>query len=227
VSQPAEVIDELRLIEAIGAGSERAFEILYLRYQHALIAFADRFIRRRSVAEEIVQSVFADLWRHGQALALHESVRSYLFGAVRLKAYQQFNESQRELAWEDARRRARLGLLSSGDRSVDGTVNAIPEPIAVNAGESKVVIDELVRLIPRVIAEMREPMQTVYLLARKHRMSYDEIAEVMGMTFNMVRKRMLQAHDHLDRRFAELGWPGILRNRGPLSAGGSLRREHD
>jgi RNA polymerase sigma-70 factor (family 1) len=75
-----------QLVEQLKEGKKPAFEAIYSRYATKLYKVAFGQVGIEEEAEEIVQEVFLDLWRRGNALHINE-LKVYLVVAVRNKAY--------------------------------------------------------------------------------------------------------------------------------------------
>jgi DNA-directed RNA polymerase specialized sigma24 family protein len=58
---------DAELLLAVSAGEEEAFRSLFARYGPNAMAVAQRIVRQRFLAEEIVQEVFLSVWRDPQA----------------------------------------------------------------------------------------------------------------------------------------------------------------
>src|SRR5690554_6621762 len=74
------------LIQQIREGEEYAFEIVFLKYREPLCRYIWKFVRSAALAEEIVQDVFADLWKDKDALNPSGHLRGLLFEIARNKA---------------------------------------------------------------------------------------------------------------------------------------------
>ena len=54
--------DELKWLQQLKAGDDRAFKLLFERYYASLCAFATSFVNDPDVAEDIVQEIFFKLY---------------------------------------------------------------------------------------------------------------------------------------------------------------------
>jgi RNA polymerase sigma-70 factor (ECF subfamily) len=112
-------IDEVcdALLERAGRGEREAMGKLFALEAGRLIAIARRIVRRREVAEEIVQEAFVSAWRGAARFDRGRgSARAWLTTIVRNRALNSIRDSQRiELATEDE-------LAAWADRASDATV---------------------------------------------------------------------------------------------------------
>ncbi len=79
LSLPAEPSDAF-LLERVGRGDVRAYELIYNRYSRPAHALAHRLCGRRCVAEEVVQEAFLAVWRRaGTYSESRGSARGWIF----------------------------------------------------------------------------------------------------------------------------------------------------
>jgi len=70
------------LVEALRNGNKKAFEEIFNRYWYDLLKIACARTKSREEGEEIVQDIFASLWKNRNT-ALISNLSYYLFSAVR------------------------------------------------------------------------------------------------------------------------------------------------
>lgn len=82
------------LMDLVGGGDARAFEVIFDRHSGVAFSLAYRMCGRRSTAEDIVQEAFMSLWRAGGRYDRSRgSVRSWLLGVVHNRAIDAFRRS--------------------------------------------------------------------------------------------------------------------------------------
>jgi len=166
-ARPVLVVDP-RLV-GLAAGDHDAFESLFREYHAALCAFADRIVAAPDVAEEIVQDVFASLWRTRSSLRITTSLRAYLYTAVRNRALNHARRSVTESALDTA----------AASRAASGR-----EPDAVaQAGETA-------SLVASAIASLPPRCREVITLRWVHGLSHSEIAQAMGVSPKAVENQI-------------------------------------
>jgi RNA polymerase sigma-70 factor (ECF subfamily) len=169
------------LVERISRGDESAFEALFREHYTVLVRFAEGLVRSREGAEDAVQDVLLNVWRNRETFRVEDSVRAYLFRAVRNRALNQLrNERVRRdagprLAGESGS--APRGDVELAERDIDRAVRE-----AVNA------------LPPRC--------REVFELSRGQGLRYAEIATVLGISVKTVETQMGRALKSLRERLA-------------------------
>jgi RNA polymerase sigma-70 factor (ECF subfamily) len=64
---PARVESDVQLMERIGSGDAAALSVFYDRHARVVFSFAQRILRDREAAEELLQEVFFRVWRRADA----------------------------------------------------------------------------------------------------------------------------------------------------------------
>jgi RNA polymerase sigma-70 factor (ECF subfamily) len=97
-----QTFDHSSLIVACGRGDRAALQQIYRREAGAMIGIAARIVKRRELAEEVVQESFVAVWRN--AARFDPSIgsgRAWLFQIVRNRALNMLRDTSRELPTED------------------------------------------------------------------------------------------------------------------------------
>ena len=174
VSPRDTVFPDAPLVERLRQDDVEAFQEIFVTYYPLLRRFLYRWIGDEPMAEDLAQSVMADLWDRRATLVLHASLKSYLFAAARYRV-------RDLLAHDDVIAR------HSRERQLDPTSAVTP------ATDESVLADELIRLAEQRIAAMPPRMQTIYRLSRDAGLSYAEIAAQLGISVNTVYVQMGRA----------------------------------
>jgi RNA polymerase sigma-70 factor, ECF subfamily len=170
--------NERTLVARIKAGDERAFEQLFRAYYGGLWAFCAALVQAPDVAEECVQEVLWWVWEHRERWVVRDSVRTYLYGAVRNRAVNTIKRRRVAERWEGAASAdARVSGMAAGGESADEMVRA----------------HELAEAVERAVAAMPERRREAFTLRTRHQMTHPEIARVMGITVKSVEFHMALA----------------------------------
>jgi RNA polymerase sigma-70 factor (ECF subfamily) len=157
-------------IERIRHGDEAAFEHLYRAFVPGLIAFAVGYVSTRTVAEELVQDLFLTLWRKRGELTIGAAVPTYLFTATRNLAIDHLRRERRLVHWDEAV----VGRI--------GDAAAPPETVLLE-------MLDLQDAIGRLPARCR----LIFTLSRQHDMTYEQIAQSLGLSIKTVEVQMSRA----------------------------------
>lgn len=164
-------MDDVQLLQRIRDGDEGAFDALFRRYYSPLVGFAEAMLRGTGTAEDIVQDVLLELWRRRAILDTGVSCKAYLFRAVRNRALNAIRHDSNVRRLEPVVRDEAVAL------------EAPPADVAAGVGE----LDAAIR---NAVHTLREPIRECFLLSRRDKLTYGQIAEVQGVSVKTVEARM-------------------------------------
>ncbi len=160
----------------------KQFEFLFRTYYKTLCLFAANFCSSNCVAEEIVDDVFFNLWLKREKINEIASMRSYLFTAVKNLCINELKSSSRHVHGNCISLSSPEGIDLIDKIFSDG--DALPDDSRIET-----LHHALVRSLDRIPEKSRE----VFLLSRKHNLSYQEIAAKLGISVNTVKYHIKQA----------------------------------
>jgi RNA polymerase sigma-70 factor (ECF subfamily) len=158
-------------VAAVREGDEAAFEQVFLAYYDRLQAYAERYVQRPDVAEEVVENIFVRLWEQREQWEIRQSLKSYLYAAVRNQA----------LMWIDHQRIVRRAQ-EAGMREQRSPGMGQARPTA----EEELQAAELAAAARAAVERLPNRAREAYVLSRQHGLSYAEIAEAMGISSKTV-----------------------------------------
>jgi RNA polymerase sigma-70 factor (ECF subfamily) len=170
--------DERACLDRIARGDVVAFEQLFRRFAAELAAFAGSYVDGDDEAEEVVHVVFCWLWEHRVTLPRPDSVRSYLFAAVRNRALNVVRDRRTEAAFRER------AAVSARD---GGFAPSTPSP------EGELAARDLAHALADALRRMPPRCREVYTLTRDHRLTYAEVAEALGIAPKTVEIHMSRA----------------------------------
>lgn len=166
------------ILELIRTGDERAFEELLRRYYERLGQYASSILRSHSLADDAVWSVFNRIWRRRETLLINSSVERYLFGAVSNESIS-LGKTMARHPW--------IGLDQAPPSSLVDSVQV----------EESLLYRELHEEIETLLASLPPKRQLIFRLHRLEGLSYNEIAQQLGLSSRTVQNQMVQAAKQL------------------------------
>ena len=184
ISTPATSSDasDQTLITAIAAGDRRAMRVLYGRHSVRVYRFALRFVSDESVADDLVNEVFFDVWRKAMTFEGRSQVSTWLLAITRNKALQ------------TVRRRSFEPLDEAACESIEDSADN-PETAMQRKQNGSLLLQYLANLSPA----HREIIDLVYY----HEKSVEEISKIIHVPPSTVKTRMFYARKELAKMFAK------------------------
>jgi RNA polymerase sigma-70 factor (ECF subfamily) len=174
------------VMQLVGEGDPRAFELVYDRHGGAAFSLAYRMVGQRAVAEEIVQEAFLSIWRSRMRYdPTRGSVRTWVLGIVHNRGI----DALRRGAVHDRRRETMEGVEERHEAPERTDVEA------VRRDEARSVRDAL-ETLPE---DQRRTIELAYFGGFSH----SQIAELLGEPVGTVKGRMRLGLDKLRRQLAE------------------------
>lgn len=172
-------------------GDESAFTKIYRHYHASLYVYLLRFCKIPSLAEDLVHDVFLKVWEIRDRINPELSFSGYLYRIARNHVIKTIDK----LATDKNLRNQLLNQL-------DDISNAQPE--------QQVRAKEYDRLFHEALVRMPPQRLNVFKLCRQEGKSYDEVALLLGISRNAVKKHMVlgmrfiydYVHRHGDILFA-------------------------
>ena len=151
---------------------------LFAAHGAALRRYAQRIVRSREAAEDLVQDVFLRLWRARHRLEFGTGARAYLYLATRTRA---LNHLRRERNEEQRRRMSAL----------DGIMTI--EPALAPESDPPATAEHIVRAIERALETMPPRQRQVAALRLRHQLRTREIAARLGISARTVEVHIARA----------------------------------
>lgn len=164
--------DEKRLLLQIAEGDETAFTTLFHQYKQQIYAYALRFTRNVSLAEEIVQDVFLKIWVHRQSLPEVDRFEAYIYVTARNISFNCLKKMAREKARQENWDGEAITILTATEEEV-------------HTDYKRIIIQAVDRLPPR--------QKLIYTLRHERGLKYDEIAQHLQISPNTVKVHLVQA----------------------------------
>lgn len=167
---------ESEWLRKLAQGDEVAFTEIYHQYWKLLFSVAANKLDNLMDAEEVVQEVFADLWKRRAEVNIQLSLKSYLAAAVKFQVYSLLHKKYRQR------------LHEQGMQEVASTTSHVEEQYDLR---------ELQQQLNQTVAQLPERCKLIYELSREKGFSHKEIAQTLDIAEKTVENQLTKALKHL------------------------------
>ena len=154
--------DDSDALIQLAEGNVFAYRHLFDHHFSDLCNFLLIYLHRKELSEEIALDIFTFIWEKRETLDIKATFKSFLFAAAKNKAITLYRKEHQKM----------FSQIESSDLPVSN------EPDAQFLMET----NELHDLIEKAILKLPEKSRQVYQLAWEENLSYNEIAEQLGLS---------------------------------------------
>jgi len=170
VSDENENISDNLLVIRIKNDDKTAFRTLYDRYNKKLYFFSLKFLGNNSEAEELVQSVFINVWENRKSLDSTLSVKNYAYKAAVNYIYNYLKKKA-----------IRARFIES--ETVKGEIHS-------NLTYEEVFYHDLERSVNTIVETLPSQQQKIFKLSRYEGLTNKEIASRLDLSVRTVENQM-------------------------------------
>ncbi len=184
--------DDLGLVAAVRAGDDRAFELLFERYQGRIAAYVQRMVRDHGRAEDVTQEVFIAALRRMRATDREIAFKPWIYEIAKNACIDAFRRTRNvhEVSIDagDALGAADLGRLAAAGPAADAVVDA------------KLAIDDLCG----AFGGLSQTHHDILVMREFDGLSYREIGERLDMSRAAVESTLFRARRRLGEEYGEI-----------------------
>jgi RNA polymerase sigma-70 factor (ECF subfamily) len=173
--------DDFVLVTRLCRGDPDAFAAIIRQHLDTVTRFAAYLAGSRDAADDVVQSVFVQLWEQRTALDPTRPIKPYLFRAVH-------NRALDERKSEHVRERHRTAVQTAAESG--SLPSAVPSPENVVLMETD---------ISSALVQLPERRQTAVRLRFEAQMTHAEIGDVMGVSAPAAMQLVLRGIEDIRR----------------------------
>ena len=168
------MLNELFILTKIKEGDITAVEEVFRRYYSSLCWYAAGITGEMEAAEEIVEELFYVFWKDREHLQIFQSVKSYLYTAVR-------NEALQYCQHKEVKERYREYVLAGNVLEQSSDPHRLLE------------YEELQRLIRHTLDKLPVRRLQIFQMHRMEGKKYAEIASSLSLSIKTVEAEMTKA----------------------------------
>jgi RNA polymerase sigma-70 factor (family 1) len=179
------------LVDLFKSGEVAAYSELYDRYHESIYRFIRKYLRSSVLSEDICQNVFLKIWEQRDNPVQILEFGAYLFTLAKRQAFDFLKRASIE---ENA-----MGVILQG---------YLPN---LNMVEDSHETRDYIRFIEDVLDKLPEQTKMVFKLCRQQHKTYEEAAEILGISKHLIKKQMVRSMKVLkDAAESELGISFLL-----------------
>ena len=156
-------------MDLIRRGDREAFGQLYERYRSSIYGYCLRLLRDKDKAEDALQEIFLRMYHGVATLDNQFALRPWLFTIARNTAFSAMKRSKEHVDVEE-------------DDAID-----YESPL------EKIIVGDTKDLLGVLVASLKPTYREVILLREYEGLSYEEIAEIIGVSVSIVKARLLKS----------------------------------
>jgi RNA polymerase sigma factor (sigma-70 family) len=179
------------LVERIRTGDDRAFEVLFERYQGRITAYVRGMVRDHARAEDITQEVFLNALRRLRATDSTILFRPWIYEIAKNACIDAHRRSRRvqEISYDADE------SMAPADSGKLVSPRAVPETVETR---------ESLENLQGAIGALSESHADVLVLRELEGLSYREIGERLGMSRASVESTLFRARKRLEAEYTDL-----------------------
>ena len=165
--------NENELLQKISKDDSIAFEALYNHYRTDIYRFIYKFIKSPELSDDLCQEIFIRIWENRIGLLMIKSFKAYLYTITK-------NHTLNFLKRASVDSKA-MGIIYS----------SITEKR--NEMEDNLITNEYLTHLRNILNTLPPQSREVFKLCRQQGHSYDEVAQMLGISRNCVKKHMVRS----------------------------------
>jgi RNA polymerase sigma-70 factor (ECF subfamily) len=146
------------------------FEQWFNEFYDGMYRYCQTMIKDRDEAEDIVQSVFLDLWKDREKIEIHTSIQAFLYKGVYFKCMNKIKSKKVENKY----------LLSKNHDNEDYT-------------NDPAIYKEVSSIIDETLTSLPEQCKKIFMMSRFDGMRYLEIANTLNLSPKTIENQMGKA----------------------------------
>ena len=190
--------DDLALVSRAKAGDPEAFRALVVRYQRKVYAVALGIVKDRDLAWDVAQEAFVRVHAH---LSEFKGESSFSTWILRIGTHLAIDSVRKERA------AAKRDIDDVNEPDLEGGGEGILATTLGNNPQESVLRRELAGKMTEALAQLPEKHRTILVLREVEGLSYEELAERLGIHKGTVMSRLFHARKKMQAALADYAVP--------------------
>ena len=161
---------------------EKLFEESFQNHFDGMFRYCHTMVNDQEEAEDIVQSVFADLWQDRHKIEFHTSIQAYLYKGVYFKCMNRIKRQKVNKRFTSRYTYQSSNLIDEGNPAIFEDVN---------------------QKVNEAIAALPDQCRKIFTLSRSNGMKYQEIADHLQLSIKTIENQMGRALKSLRDNLAD------------------------
>jgi RNA polymerase sigma-70 factor, ECF subfamily len=171
---------EKNLLDEIGKGDIKSFELVFKSYYPRLCKYAKSMIHDYDASSDIVKDVFIHWWENRTRTVIVSTISGYLYKSVYYSCINYNNRVAKDKS-------------TIYESDLTGSLSELISPIFSDSPLMDMVMQELHEAIEAAIDSLPDQCRTIFILSRVEQKSHAEIAEKLGISQNTVKVQIYRA----------------------------------
>lgn len=163
-------IEDFYLLQKLKEDDIAALEVIFNKYYTSLCRYLTLIFKNQIIVEHIVQDLFLYIWENRKKIEINTSLSSYLYTAARYKALNKIRDNKKFFNSYTEFENLHLEENKNPDKIIE--------------------IQELQNLIDKAIETLPPRCQQIFKLSKEENLTYEEIANLMGISIKTVENQM-------------------------------------
>lgn len=174
-------LSDQHLLMECRKGNTKAFDVLFERYFNKLNHFASKYIKQRSVTEELIMDLMLKLWEKKDIFDEERSIGPYLFRCLKNSMVDYFRKKE-------------LQTVPLAEFDTDNFMGDVTNESIAYKELQKIYMDHLSQLSPQ--------RKLVFEMSRHENLSYRQIATDLNLSVKTVESHVSAALLYLRKKMS-------------------------
>lgn len=196
-SRALEHLPEARLISRLRASDLTAFEELVSHFERPVYSLCLRLLGDAEEARDAAQETFLKVYRGLNGFRGEAGLKTWIYRIA-------INQAMNQRRWWRRRHRDETISLDITRGESDKTVGSLLPDSRARSPEALAISGERERQVLRALDQIKQEYRVALILREIEELSYEEIAESLGISIGTVKSRIARGREELRRRVKDL-----------------------